>query len=94
MGIPELYKTENVKLEDKIICNLYRGINKSGASYWLVVEQNFKTGEAFGYVSLAPMREFAEWGYFNISDLIERGVEICIDWEPVKFKEAKERLKL
>ena len=64
--IPELYETEKVPIEKKVIHRRYH-IKQIGF-YWLVSELDKEENLAFGYANLNDDR-FAEWGYISIQEL-------------------------
>lgn len=88
---PELYATEDVAAEDKVITTHYfaRG------SDWYVAEMHPGTHEAFGYVSLGAYPDMAEWGYFDLEELEQAQIrpfgviERDMHWKPCKFSEIK-----
>jgi hypothetical protein len=57
--VPELYETEKVPIEEKIIHQRYQ-IKEIGF-YWLLAELDPKENMAFGYANLND-DEMAEWG--------------------------------
>ena len=87
--IPELYETENVPLEEKVMHRRYQ-IREIGF-YWLVSELDKEGNLAFGYANLNDDR-FAEWGYISIQELLDNGAEIDREWKPCTFTEAMERI--
>ncbi|MDW8034628.1 MAG: DUF2958 domain-containing protein [Nitrososphaerota archaeon] len=90
MKIPKLYETEGIPSEEKIIYRRYwiRGLGY----YWLIAELDEESNIAFGYANLND-DAFAEWGYFDLNELLEAGAELDEGWEPCKFKEAMERIE-
>jgi hypothetical protein len=84
--IPELYETENVPLEEKIIYQRYH-IKEIGF-YWLISECDSKGSLAFGFANLND-DEMAEWGYIDISELLSNRAVIDKDWKPCTFSQAK-----
>ena len=88
-GIPRLYETEDIHLEDKLIY-LHFFI---GASDWYIAEYD---GEDtfFGYAILNGDTEMAEWGYFSFRELkelkIHPGFEVDRDlfWEVKKASQV------
>ncbi len=93
--IPNLYATENVEEDDKIICVHF--FCKS--CDWYATEYDPKTELFFGYVNLGDP-ENAEWGYFSQADLESvsfwggmMGVERDLHWRPTKFSKVKQRLE-
>jgi len=87
--IPELYSTENIPFEKKIIHQRYE-IKKLGF-YWLIAELDKKKNLAFGYANLND-DELAEWGYIGIDELIENGALLDKEWKPCTYKEAIEKI--
>jgi len=88
--IPELYATEYIPFEKKIIYQRYQ-IKEIGF-YWLIAELDRKKNLAFGYANLNNDM-FAEWGYISIDELLENGAELDRGWRPCTYREAKERIK-
>lgn len=68
--IPELYATENVPFEEKIIYQRYQ-IRELGF-FWLIAELDKKSGIAFCYANLNN-DVFAEWGYIDTKKLLGNG---------------------
>jgi len=64
--LPQLYETENIPPEDKIVL-LHFTANEC---HWYVIEWDGKD-TFFGYVLLNGWSQNAEFGYFNLSELIE-----------------------
>ncbi len=87
--IPKLYATENIPLEKKIIHQRYE-IKEIGF-YWLIAELDKKENLAFGYANLNN-DDFAEWGYIDINELTENGVELDDGWKPCTYRDAIERI--
>lgn len=87
--IPELYATENIPSEKKIIHQRYE-IKELGF-YWLIAELDKKKKLAFGYANLND-DELAEWGYVDIDELLENGVELDREWKPCTYKEALDKI--
>jgi hypothetical protein len=88
--IPELYETENVPLEEKVIHRRYQ-IREIGF-FWFVSELDKEGNLAFGYANLNDDR-FAEWGYISIQELLDNGAELDRDWKPCTFTDAIERIR-
>jgi len=88
--IPELYATEDVPFDRKIIHQRYR-IREIGF-YWLIAELDSKRNLAFGYANLND-DQFAEWGYISIEELRENGAELDTNWKPCTYREARERIR-
>ena len=87
--IPELYATENIPFEKKLIYQRYQ--MKDIGFYWLIAELDRKNDLAFGYANLND-DELAEWGYISVSELIDNGGELDRDWKPCTYRDAKERI--
>jgi len=87
--IPQLYETENVPLEEKIIHQKYR-IEGRGF-YWFIAELDTDGKLAFGYANLDD-EEMAEWGYISIPELLSNGAVLDDDWKPCPFFLAKRRI--
>jgi len=88
--IPELYATEGVPFEEKIIYRRYR-IERLGY-YWLIAELDRKSNLAFGYANLNNDL-LAEWGYISIDELLENGAELDESWKPCKYRDAVRRIE-
>ncbi|MEM3538447.1 MAG: hypothetical protein QW193_04385 [Nitrososphaerales archaeon] len=87
--IPELYATEHVPFEKKIIYQRYQ-IKEIGF-YWLIAELDRKKNLAFGYANLNNDM-FAEWGYISIDELIDNGAELDRNWKPCTYKDAMKKI--
>ena len=87
--IPQLYETEDVPAEKKIIYQKWE-IPEIGF-YWLIAELDMKENIAYGYANLND-DQFAEWGYISIDELIENNASFCPDWVPCTFEEAQKRI--
>lgn len=83
--IPELYATERIPIERKIIHQRYQ-IKEIGY-YWLIAELDRKENLAFGYANLNN-DDFAEWGYISIDELLDNGAELDEAWKPCTYREA------
>ena len=88
--IPELYGTENISLERKVIYQKWE-IPQIGF-YWLVAELDRKKNLAFGYANLND-DYFAEWGYIDVEELVDNGAVQDRSWSPVTFEEAQKKIK-
>ncbi len=88
--IPELYETEEIELEKKIIYQKW-DIQELGF-YWLIAELDKKKNIAFGYANLNN-DNFAEWGYINIRELMSNGAEQDRSWSPCTFYEAVKKIR-
>jgi hypothetical protein len=88
--IPELYETEKVPFEDKVIHQRYQ-IRDIGF-YWLIAELDEKQNLGFGYANLNN-DDFAEWGYISITELRENGAKLDKKWGPCTYSEAKKRIE-
>lgn len=91
-AIPDIYDTEDIPAEDKIIYVHYFASNVD----FYIAEMNFENGDAFGYTRFTDFPEGAEWGYIGLEELEQLSVhggliivERDLYWEPVKFKEIK-----
>lgn len=89
-SIPELYATEDVPDEKKIIHQRYQ-LRELGF-YWLISELDTKNNLAFGYANLND-DQFAEWGYISIKEIMANGAQLDRTWTPCSYREAKERIK-
>ena len=87
--IPELYATEDVPFDEKVIYRRYR-IERLGY-YWLIAELDRKGNLAFGYANLNNDL-FAEWGYISIDELLENGAELDEGWKPCKYRDAAKEI--
>ncbi|MDG6906728.1 MAG: hypothetical protein JRN20_13185 [Nitrososphaerota archaeon] len=87
--IPRLYETENLSLDEKIIQQRYR--IEEIRFYWLLCELDKDENLAFGYANLNN-DEFAEWGYIDVSELLENGADLDRDWKPCSFVEARKKI--
>ncbi len=88
--IPELYETEEIELEKKIIYQKW-DIEEIGF-YWLIAELDKKKSLAFGYANLNN-DYFAEWGYINLRELLANGAEMDRSWAPCTFDEPMKKIK-
>ncbi len=88
--IPELYATEDVPLERKMIYQKWE-IREIGF-YWLIAELDRKKNIAFGYANLNN-NDFAEWGYIGMEELIDCGGSRDRAWKPCTFEEAMKKIK-
>ena len=88
--IPELYGTENISLEKKMIYQKW-DIPQIGF-YWLIAELDRKKNLAFGYANLND-DHFAEWGYIDIEELVDNGAVQDRSWRPVTFEEAQKKIR-
>lgn len=88
-GVPQLYETEDIPAEKKIIYQKWE-IPEIGF-YWMIAELDQKENIAYGYANLND-DQFAEWGYISIDELIENNASFCLDWVPCTFEEALKRL--
>lgn len=95
--IPELYKTEKIPFEQKLIYQRYhfrRPIMNNGLFYdargfnWLLSELDKKEQIAFGYANLNDEQN-SEWGLIYIPDVIRIGAVRDKRWTPMPFPEAK-----
>jgi hypothetical protein len=86
--VPDLYSTENVKLEDKVIYQHFFIFN----SDWYIAEISHEDYNLmFGYCILNGDKEMAEWGYVSLKELSSiniKGFEVDRDlyWQPKSFK--------
>jgi hypothetical protein len=85
-NMPAVYGQENVKSQDKIVYLHYF----KGGSDWYIVEKDSEPEQlqAYGYVILNGDEEMAEWGYVDITALLELQVELDFYFEPKKFSEV------
>ncbi|MGX7950652.1 DUF2958 domain-containing protein [Oleidesulfovibrio alaskensis] len=81
VGIPRLYETESIAVEDKPV-HLHFTF---GDSHWFAVEFD-QEDICFGYVILNGDFQNAEWGYFSLKELAEVSigplrVELDLAWQ-------------
>jgi hypothetical protein len=88
--MPELYETEDVPAEKKIIYQKWE-IPHVGF-YWLLAELDKKENIAYGYANLNDDL-FAEWGYVDLDELVRNGAVRCRDWKPCAFEEAQKKMQ-
>lgn len=88
--IPELYETEKIPLEKKVIHRRYQ-IREIGF-YWLITELDKQGNLAFGYANLND-DQCAEWGYISIQELLDNGAQLDREWKPRTFSEAMETIR-
>jgi hypothetical protein len=88
--IPELYATEEIPLEKKMIYQKWE-IKEIGF-YWLIAELDRKKNIAFGYANLNN-DDFAEWGYISMEELIDNGAIPDRTWKPCMYEEAVKKIK-
>ena len=81
---PSLGKTENLKAADiKVPVKFF---DPTGAGTWYVIEANWETGEAFGFVEIHS--GCGELGYFDLNELAATtvrwglGIECDTSWNP------------
>lgn len=90
--MPGTYETEETETPDKIV---YLHYFKGGSDFYIIEkdkgsDQDPEPGkqfQAWGYAVLNGDHENAEFGYINIHELINNGVELDFNFKPVKFKE-------
>lgn len=87
--VPELYSTEEVPFEKKIIHQKY-DIERIGF-YWLIAELDQKENLAYGYANLNN-DSFAEWGYVSIDELVQNGAVLDRYWKPCSFLDAQKKI--
>jgi len=88
--IPELYATEGVSLEKKMIYQKWE-IAEIGF-YWLIAELDRKKNIAFGYANLNN-DDFAEWGYISMEELIDNGATLNRNWKPCTYEDATKKIR-
>ena len=88
--IPELYGTEEIPVEGKIIHQRYQ-IREIGF-YWLIAELDRKKNLAFGYANLNN-DNFAEWGYISIDELLDNGAKLDREWKSCTYADAVSRIR-
>ena len=72
--LPRLYETENIPPEDKVV-HLHFQVDQC---HWWVMEYDGKD-TFFGFVLLHGWSQYAEFGYFTLSELLEIKVSGCIE---------------
>jgi hypothetical protein len=86
-GLPALYDTESVSIEDKIL--VVKFFTPDSNWTWYGVEYDPEEQRFFGFVKGMS----SEWGYFTLRDMEEnRGpmglkIERDMNWKPIKFEE-------
>jgi hypothetical protein len=88
--IPNLYETDSIPFEKKIICQKW-DIPQIGF-YWLIAELDKKKNLAYGYANLNDDL-FAEWGYISIRELMDNNATLCRDWTPCSFEDAQKLMQ-
>lgn len=88
--IPDLYKTDGVPFEKKVIYQKWE-LPHVGF-YWLIAEADKEGSLAFGYANLND-DTFAEWGYISLDELTENKVTKCHSWQPCSFEEAQKKMQ-
>lgn len=90
--MPHTYQTEAIATPDKIVHLHYFG---GSVDAW-IVEKDMGDGtdtmqlQAYGKCTLfGEGFEDAEWGYINIRELIDNGIELDMYWTPKPVKECK-----
>ena len=90
---PDLYGTEEVPAEEKLVYARY----SLGESEWMIFETDKLTGEAFGFVVLNGDTEMAEMGYIDVMALegavtpFGSIIERDRNWTPKPFGEVDPR---
>ena len=94
--LPQLYATENVKAEDKLIW--VKLFDPTGGATWYIAEFRNDERLGFGYCDLGM--GFPEWGYVSIGELetCKQGltglkalpIERDLHFYPTTFSEIKE----
>lgn len=88
-NIPDLYKTEDIALDDKVIFAHFF----VGSCDWFMAEFNQKD-VFFGFAILNGDLDMAEWGYISFDELksikIQGWLEVEFDcyWEPRPAREV------
>ncbi|WP_122893898.1 DUF2958 domain-containing protein [Arcobacter peruensis] len=88
--IPNLYETENIKVDEKIVYVKY--FTPDANWTWYVTEYSKTEKIFFGYVN----GNYPEWGYFALEELeqvtgpLGLKIERDLHFEPTKFKDIKE----
>jgi hypothetical protein len=88
-AIPQLYETDHVPLAKKIVYQKWH--LKPVGFYWLIAELDRNKNLAFGYANLND-DTCAEWGYIDISEILDNGTELDRAWKPCTFEEAQKRI--
>ncbi len=84
LEIPNLYETEDIPLEEKIIYECW--IQPLVDFYWLLAEKDPDKRIAFGYANLNDDIN-AEWGYIDLNELESIGAFKLDNWKPKKYCE-------
>lgn len=89
--LPDLYVTEEVEAENKMILAHFF----IGGSDWWIAELDKSDGMMFGYVRMNADNENAEWGYSDLVALeslqLSNGmvIERDLHWTPKKFSDIE-----
>jgi len=87
--LPQLYETENIPPEDKTV-HLHFTVNECN---WWAIEWD-RRDTFFGFVILNGWNHGSEFGYFNLSDLLEIKIGGCLEvlnnpfWIPRPIKDV------
>ena len=89
LKIPQLYETEDIAVEEKVM--LLKYIEPNTGWIWYLCEMDFddEYKRAFGYV-IGGYNGYQEWGYFSLIEMEEIYTIIRDEnFAPVKFKDLK-----
>ena len=89
LNIPQLYGTEEIDTENKIIYLKY--IEPNTGWVWHLCEVDFydEYKRAFGYV-IGGYNGYQEWGYFSLVEMEEIYTIVRDEsFKPIKFRELK-----
>ena len=87
INLPPLYSTDAIPAKDKKINLVFTRETRFGLWIWLPVEFNKESNDMFGFTNLADPQN-AEWGYFNLEDIISNGAFPVIGWSEKTFEET------
>ncbi len=90
--MPEVYETEDVELEDKIVYLRY--FSKQKEKDWYIVEKDEadQQHKTWGFVTINRHIVNATWDFIDIEAIKnENGVELDLHFNPQKFNELAER---
>lgn len=95
LAAPDLYATEDVPAEEKIVHEHYF----VGGCDWWIMETDKETGDAFGFTVMNGNVADGELGYVHLPELedLQSGIVIVerdLDWTPAPFGTVDPRKKL
>ena len=89
LNIPQLYGTEDIAVEEKIVYLRY--IEPNTGWFWYLIEVDCLSENkiAFGYV-IGGYNGYQEWGYFSLVEMEEIYTIVRDEsFKPIKFRELK-----